>query len=610
MQTLAAAPAAASSTDAALWGQLAAASDARSFCQAWLALLCARTAGAQVGLLVLAEDESTFVPAAVWPGADASLEAVGEAAKRALQERRGQVVPGGSAPSTVAYPIEVDGAMQGAVALQVRAAGERQLQEVLRALHWGAGRLEVIFQQRALTQIRLASERARVALDVTALVGEEPRLEEAAIALANELATRLACTRVAVGIERRGRVRLKAVSHAATFEKKAEFVAAIENAMEEAVDQRRTIAYPPAQDSGGADATGLVGIAQRDLAASGAACSVVMTTRGQVVGAITCLREQPFDRDFLLQLEAVAALIGPHLESRRELAQWFSGRLADQVRKLGRNLRDPRRPAFAVGAAAIALALLVLAFATGEYRVTAPAVIEGEVQRAVVAPFDGFIGAAHARAGVTVRKDQPLATLDDRDLRVEQQRRLSEVEQADRKYRDALARRERATVRILQAQLAEAEAQLALVEEKLARTQLRAPFDGVVVSGDLSQMLASPVEKGKVLFEVAPLDAYRVVLKVDESDIREVASGQPGVLLLAGTAGREMSFSVKNIAVASAEEGRNVFRVEARLDQTTAALRPGMEGVGKILIGERRYLWIWTHGFFDWLRLQLWRWLP
>src|SRR5207253_10317286 len=130
------------------------------------------------------------------------------------------------------------------------------------------------------------------------------------------------------------------------------------------------------------------------------------------------------------------------------LARWFGGRVADQARLLARNLVDPRRPAFAAGALLLVGVVLFLAFARGKYRVTARAVIEGEVQRAVVAPFDGFIGAAHVRAGRTVAKGDTLATLDDRDLRVEQQRRLSEVEQAERKYRDALAKMDRANVRI------------------------------------------------------------------------------------------------------------------------------------------------------------------
>jgi hypothetical protein len=70
-------------------------------------------------------------------------------------------------------------------------------------------------------------------------------------------------------------------------------------------------------------------------------------------------------------------------------------------------------------------------------------------------------------------------------------------------------------------------------------------------------------------------------------------------------------FTVSSITpVNLAKEGRNSFRVEAQLEHATERLRPGMEGVGKILIGERKLVWIWTHSLTDWLRLWAWTWLP
>jgi RND family efflux transporter MFP subunit len=246
----------------------------------------------------------------------------------------------------------------------------------------------------------------------------------------------------------------------------------------------------------------------------------------------------------------------------------------------------------------------------GDYRVPAKAVLEGEIQRSVVAPFEGYIAQAYIRAGQTVKKGQLLAKLDDRDLLVEKQKWSSEFEQNDRKYRDSLARRERSQARIMAAQVAQTEAQLTLVEDKLARARIIAPFDGVVVTGDLSQLFGSPVERGKLLFEVAPLDAYRVILKVDERDIRDVAVGQTGAIVLAGLSAETMPLDVVNISIAEAEEGQNYFRVEAKLRDGTVRLRPGMEGVGKINVGERKLIWIWTHRFTDWLRMVAWNWLP
>ena len=156
----------------------------------------------------------------------------------------------------------------------------------------------------------------------------------------------------------------------------------------------------------------------------------------------------------------------------------------------------------------------------------------------------------------------------------------------------------------------QAEAQLALIEERLARATLKAPFDAVVVTGDLSQLLGSPVEQGKLLFEVAPLDAYRVVLNVDERDIAQVTPGQRGELALSGMPSERLAFTVRQVTpVSTPQDGRNFFRVEAQLDKATLRLRPGMEGIGKVDAGERKLIWIWTHTLVDWVRLWTWKWL-
>lgn len=145
----------------------------------------------------------------------------------------------------------------------------------------------------------------------------------------------------------------------------------------------------------------------------------------------------------------------------------------------------------------------------------------------------------------------------------------------------------------------------------MSRTLIVAPFDGIVLEGDLDRSLGSPVERGSVLFEIAPLDGYRVIVELDGRDIADVAVGQPGRLTLTALPDSPMSFRVERITpIATVRDGRNYFRVEAALEEPLAALRPGMEGVAKIEIGTRRLLWIWTHELLDWLRLLLWSYLP
>ena len=119
------------------------------------------------------------------------------------------------------------------------------------------------------------------------------------------------------------------------------------------------------------------------------------------------------------------------------------------------------------------------------------------------------------------------------------------------------------------------------------------------------------MERGQVLFEVAPLDAYRLVLQIDERDIVELAVGQRGSLTLTSMPQQRWSFVIEQISPIFMELDDKVsYRTEARLEGDTERLRPGMEGLGKVEIGRRSFGWILVHDLLDWVRLQWWLWLP
>ena len=90
-----------------------------------------------------------------------------------------------------------------------------------------------------------------------------------------------------------------------------------------------------------------------------------------------------------------------------------------------------------------------------------------------------------------------------------------------------------------------------------------------------------------------------------------MSPGQTGHLVITGIAGEPLPLAVAKVTpVATAQDGKNFFRVEAQLAEAPERLRPGMEGVGKIEVGSRSLWWVLTHSFTDWLTLSLWTWLP
>jgi biotin carboxyl carrier protein len=593
------------------WLRFAQAANAEAFCQAWLAVTCIR-AGAADGILVLAQPGGGgFVPAAVWPEAKRDRAKLGEAIERAIQDGALVAVPAGEngARSHVAQPIHADGRVIGAVAVDVAGCGEREGQVLGRDLAWGAGWLEALLRRHMGAGDAATATRLRRVFDVFSAALEHHGFVPAATATATELASLLDCDRVSLGIQRGRRSQLKALSHTVQFEKNAELTRAIETAMDEAVDQKSRLVWPPEEGAEGHVLRAHEKLSQ--VHGSAAVLTLPLSRMGDGVGALCLERSRAFSHEDIELAEGLAALLGPLTEIQRAAERGPIARTWDALKGLWSRFFGPGHAAWKLVGLLIASATIFFSFATGTYRVAADTRVEGSIQRALAAPFEGYIGEAAKRPGDLVKQGEAVARLEDRDLQLERMKLSSRREQLYKQYREALANHERSDIRVIGSQVEQADAELAIVEAKLARTAISAPFDGVVVSGDLTQKLGAPVQRGDVLFEIAPLEDYRVVLKVDERDIRDVAAGQRGELLLQSMPSDRQAITVARVTpVSTPEDGRNYFRVEARLDHGIERLRPGMEGVAKVGVGERKLIWIWTRYLLDWARLQVWSLVP
>jgi multidrug resistance efflux pump len=321
-------------------------------------------------------------------------------------------------------------------------------------------------------------------------------------------------------------------------------------------------------------------------------------------------RSDPLPRAEITLCENVAALLGPLLERKRAVDRAWPMKIALALREAAAPLLGPGHKVAKAVAATLLVVVVGAALIPGDYRVSAPARLEGAVQRVLVAPADGYLKQAYVRPGDQVKSGQLLAELADEDLKLEQRRAMSDVAQLENTFGAALMKQDRAEVAIQFAKLEEAKAKLALVDQQLQRVKLTAPFDSILITGDLTQMLGAPVKKGDQLLTLAPEHDFRVIVEVDERDIGNVHIAQPGHLALTALPGDALPFEVTRITpVATTGQGRNYFEVEARLKASDQALRPGLVGIGKVEAGTRSLLWIWTHRLYDWMRLTAWSWV-
>jgi hypothetical protein len=462
--------------------------------------------------------------------------------------------------------------------------------------------MEVMIRRQFKQKTLPDHKRLSTILELIASGLESEQFKKAANAVVTDMAVQLDCERVSLGFVKGKFAKVVSLSHSAKFNKKSNLIRDIGHVMDEAIDQKSMITFPPMDTQ-----TPLVYRLHANLNQEhgGGICTVPLSMGGKVFGALTFekSKNKKFSEQDVQLCETAAHMVGPILHIQRKEDRWITTKILLSLSKFLGKLIGPKHLGWKVGLIILASLITFFYYAMWEFRIAADTKIEGAVQRVVVAPTEGYIQNTFVRPGDVVQKGDLICELEDKWQ--------GQINQYQGQYRDALANYNRSEMNILKAQLKQAEAKLDLIQKQLTRTRIYSPFEGIIVSGDLSQSLGAPVERGEVLYELAPLNEYRVVLEVDEKDIAEVQTKMRGELVLTGAVEENLPFIVKKITpVSENREGNNFFRVEAQLLEHRDYLRPGMEGVGKINIGERKLIWILTREMMNWFRLKIWTWWP
>lgn len=442
---------------------------------------------------------------------------------------------------------------------------------------------------------------AREALRLQAVMHAHADLATAADALVGELARTFRAERVSIGLRARGSTRLLAASGELERVQVSGRQRALEHAMDEAIDQAAIVRWPV--EPGDPPRIGALHAQYARLTQS-RVTTVPLIDGERVIGALTV--EHPpgevHDPATMRDAADLTAPLGPLIELRRlaeanGLARW---------RLLEARRAPVQRRRRAVSWAAGAGVLLLACFPVSD-RVGAPVRVEGEVQRLLVSPVDGFIGAVHARPGDAIRAGQVIAELAREELDLELDRWAAAVAQHENAYRNALVRGERAQYAASLARAAEAQAELARVQAQIERTRLVAPFDGLLIRGDLSQSLGGPVRRGEALLTVAPAGRHRVIAEIDEKDIERLRPGTTGTVVLSALPDRAFAVRVQRLSPsATSREGRTFYEVEANPDAEPLSLRPGLQGQVRFDGGRSPLAIALGRRVFDWMRLQLW----
>jgi HlyD family secretion protein len=144
-------------------------------------------------------------------------------------------------------------------------------------------------------------------------------------------------------------------------------------------------------------------------------------------------------------------------------------------------------------------------------------------------------------------------------------------------------------IQAARAQLAQAEAGLAVVEVQVHDSTIYAPFAGTVTQRNVEPgEIVSPatVSSSSPLFVLSQVDDVYALLAVPAQHRAELGPGQEAVITVDGLPGRTFRGRVEEITPA-ADAASRTFGVKVRVPNPQGILRPGMFARGAIVAGVR-----------------------
>lgn len=269
-------------------------------------------------------------------------------------------------------------------------------------------------------------------------------------------------------------------------------------------------------------------------------------------------------------------------------------------------LEKHRRAALIAGAAAAVLFLLAFPL---PLRVAGNAVVAPAHMARVGAEFEGVIRQLNVHEGDLVKKGDVIAQLEDWEYR-------SALAAARAKYQTATAQMDRALANsdgsqagIEKAQADYWAAEVARAQERLERTAIRSPIDGVIATPQLENLVGHKVKDGESFVDIVDNSQAVVDVAVDAGDVALLRVGERTSLKLDGFPERTFRGQVVVVSpLGVLQNSEPTFFARVSVANPDHLLRSGMQGRGKISTGwrsagvvmfRRTGMWIWT---------KLWSW--
>jgi len=545
-----------------------------------------------------------------------------------------------AAPVLAGLPHEANAIPpRAAVTLLVESRSRQALQSSAALVEVLAGYVFTHEAQQALRRTRQSSAALDLAARLIDSINSTQGFRGCAIQLVNELSRQLSVDRASLGWvpgsparwpgRREGEeaaeardIHLRAMSDTENVDRRMELCRRIEAAMEEALDQRQAVLFPPPPETGPSSDPVLAQAVTRshaELARGDANLRVasfplrVVDARGERIAGVVTVESSAAGRIDPAMAELIQAtldLVAPVLAVRASDDRNLGQRAWDASLKAAAWAVGPRHTAWKAAGIAVFVGLMVLFLGRTTYRVGAQMEMRADVQRVVSTPMAGIVTEVPegVMAGASVKAGDVLMRLDSREPHLNYLYSIAELSQHEKQADDALRKGDLGQAAQSQEKARQARARADLYALQVERSTIKAPIDGTIISGDVREKIGASVKQGDPLFEVADLSTMKVRAFVEDRDISFLRVGQTGEISPKANPSVTVPIVVDQIVpLAQAVEGVNSFEVRCTIaGDTQEWFRPGQEGLAKFNTERRSFAWIASRRIADRLREWLW----
>ena len=152
---------------------------------------------------------------------------------------------------------------------------------------------------------------------------------------------------------------------------------------------------------------------------------------------------------------------------------------------------------------------------------------------------------------------------------------------------------------------------LASMKAEIAKSEIRAKYDGTVVTSRPELMKGRRLAAGEAFIRLVDVDSLQAELLVPEKEMEDVMAGSVVWLYVRGLPNHSFQSRVDFIApVAELVDGQRMFTVRSKISEKSELLKPGMTGIARIYAGKQPIISVATRRIQRWIKTEFLSLLP